>query len=465
MSQNDQGNGLEIAVIGMAGRFPGAKNIDQFWDNLKNGVESITFYSKDELQSAGVSTGLLNNPNYIMCGGGTLENIEYFDAAFFGYSPVEAELTDPQVRIFHECAWHALENAGYDPYSSDTLIGLYAGASFNLTWEAAAMMSGKSSILGNFTTQLLLDRDYLCTRVSYNLNLKGPSVVVKTACSTSLVAVHMACQSILNGECDMALAGGVTISHIKKEGYMYQEGMILSQDGHCRSFDEHSLGTVSGDGVGAVVLKRLEEAIDDRDNIFAVIKGSAINNDGERKVGFTAPSVDGQCEVICDALQMAGVEPETITYVETHGTGTPVGDPIEIEALKLAFNTPKKHYCRIGSVKTNVGHLDAAAGIAGFIKTILALKHQLIPPSLHFKSPNPRIDFENSPFIVNTGLFAWENNGQPLRAGVSSFGIGGTNAHIVLEEYSKQFETMPSAKENFMAVQKGGGAAPVQLIL
>jgi len=438
MNQYDQGNGAEIAVIGIAGRFPGAKNIDQFWENLKNGIESITFFSREELLAEGLSSDLLDNPNYVKCGGGKLENIEYFDADFFGYSPMESELMNPQIRFFHECVWHALENAGYDPFSYDKLIGIYAGATNNLDWETFVFYSGKVSIVGGFTSQLLFDRDLLCTRVSYNLNLKGPAIVVKTACSTSLVAVHLACQSILNGECDMALAGGVSITLFKKTGYMYQEGMILSPDGHCKAFDENSLGTVGGNGVGAVVLKRLEDAIHDRDNILAVIKGSAVNNDGLRKAGFTAPSIDGQYEVIDDALQIAGVDPETITYVETHGTGTPVGDPIEIEALKLAFNTPKKHYCRIGSVKTNIGHLDAASGIAGFIKTVLTLKHRLIPPSLHFKKPNPRIDFENSPFIVNTSLFEWKNNDHPLRAGVSSFGIGGTNAHIVLEEWQSE---------------------------
>jgi acyl transferase domain-containing protein/acyl carrier protein len=327
-----------------------------------------------------------------------------------------------------------LENAGYDPFTYDKLIGIYAGASNNLNWEAAALLSGKTSILGEFTTQLLLDRDYLCTRISYQLNLKGPAVVVKTACSTSLAAVHLASQSILSGECEMALAGGVSINRIRKEGYMYREGMIFSRDGHCRAFDEKSPGTVVGSGAGVVVLKRLEDADADNDTILAVIKGSAINNDGIRKAGYTAPSIDGQCEVICDALQIADVHPETITYVETHGTGTSVGDPIEIEALKLAFNTTKKQYCRIGSVKNNVGHLDAAAGIAGLIKTILMLKHRLIPPHLHYNTPNPGIDFENSPFHVNTGLYEWKNKGQPLRAGVSSFGIGGTNVHVILEE-------------------------------
>ncbi|HLP44506.1 MAG TPA: beta-ketoacyl synthase N-terminal-like domain-containing protein [Candidatus Kapabacteria bacterium] len=433
------GNGQEIAVIGMAGRFPGAKDINRFWENLKNGVESITFFSEEELLAEGFSAELLKKPGYVKCGGGQIDNIDYFDAAFFGYSPVEAKLMDPQVRIFHECVWHALENAGYDPFSTDKLIGIYAGATGNFNWEAFVLMSGQAAILGHFTSKLFYDQDFLCTRISYNLNLKGPAIVMKTACSTSLVAVHTACQAILNGECDMALTGGVSIiSLLKKMGYMYEEGMVTSPDGHCRAFDENAMGTISGSGAGVVVLKRLEDAVDDNDHILAVIKGSAINNDGLRKAGFTAPSIEGQSEVISDALQIAGVEPETITYIETHGTGTPVGDPIEIEALKIAFNTPKKQYCRIGSIKTNMGHLEAAAGIAGFIKTVLALKFKLIPPSLHYKAPNPRIDFENSPFIVNTVLWKWENNGQPLRAGVSAFGIGGTNAHIVLEEWPSQ---------------------------
>jgi len=434
MSNDYRETGLEIAVIGMAGRFPGAKDVEAFWENLKNGVESIAFFSKDELLAAGVSTDLLDTPGYVKCGGGIVEDIEYFDAGYFGYTPIEAELMDPQVRIFHEITWHALENAGYDPFTFDHPIGIYAGASRNISWEAGALLSGKAAIIGDFAAQLLIDRDFLCTRVSYNLNLKGPAVVVKTACSTSLVAIHMACQSILNGECEIALAGGVSITRLRKTGYMYQEGMISSADGHCRAFDENSPGTVGGNGVGVVVLKRLLDARAGNDTIHAVIKGSAINNDGIRKVGFTAPSIEGQCEVIDDALQIAGITPETITCIEAHGTGTPVGDTLEMEALKMVFNTSKKQYCRIGSVKTNVGHLDAAAGVTGFIKTVLALKHRQIPPSLHFNTPNPKIDFENSPFIVNTELFAWENNGQPLRAGVSSFGIGGTNAHVILEE-------------------------------
>lgn len=433
--------GLEIAVIGMAGRFPGAPNIDRFWENLKNGIESISFFSDEELLEAGIDPGMLENSDYIKAAGGILEDKEYFDAAFFGYSAVEAELMDPQIRIFHECAWHALEDAGYDPFSFDGLIGLYAGASFNLNWEALSWFSARRDIMGDFVTWLLIDRDNLCTRVSYIFNLKGPSMVVKTACSTSLVAVHTACQSIINGECDIALAGGITITKLNKAGYLYHENMIFSRDGHCRSFDARARGTIGGDGVGIVVLKRFKDAAAEGDHIYALIKGTAVNNDGIRKAGYTAPSMLGQSEVIEDAFRVAEIEPQSITYVETHGTGTVVGDPIEIEGLKYAFNTEKKHFCRVGSVKTNIGHLDSAAGIAGFIKTVLALKHRLIPPSLHYETPNPGIDFDSSPFYVNTRLSAWKCGGHPLRAGVSSFGIGGTNAHLVLEEALKMEES------------------------
>ncbi|MCP5102056.1 MAG: polyketide synthase, partial [bacterium] len=361
MSREHNETGLEIAVIGMAGRFPGAGDIGLFWENLKHGVESLCFFADKEFEEEGIDAGLLEDPGYVKSGGGILEDKEYFDAPFFGYSAMEAELMDPQVRVFHECAWHALENAAYDPFSYSGLIGLYAGASFNFYWEALTWLYGKMEILGDFASSLLIDRDYLCTRVSYNLDLKGPGVIVKTACSTSLTAVHMACQGILNGECDMALAGGVTITRLSAGGYRYQEGMVLSPDGHCRAFDAKAQGTAGGDGAGIVVLKRLEDALRDGDYIHAVIKGTAINNDGARKAGYTAPSVMGQAEVISEALHVAEVDPESITYVETHGTGTSVGDPIEIEALKMAFNTGKKGFCKIGSVKSNVGHLDSAA--------------------------------------------------------------------------------------------------------
>jgi len=424
---------LEVAVIGMAGRFPGAKNIDEFWDNLINGVESITFFSSEELEKAGVAPELLNNPKYVKANG-ILKDYDCFDASFFDYTPREAEMLNPQTRILLECSWEALENAGYNSEIYKGAIGFYAGASSSLFWEGLSILSGKTRHLGDFTASNLADKDFLCTTISYKLGLKGPSCNIQTACSTSLVAIHLACRGVLSGECHIALAGGITVGTIQNSGYIYQEGMIFSPDGHCRVFDAKAGGSISGNGVGIVVLKRLKNAIEDGDNIYAVVKGSAINNDGKRKVGFTAPSVQGQAEVIRTALAMARIEPQSIGYVEAHGTGTMLGDPVEIEALKLAFNTGEKNVCPIGSVKSNMGHLDAAAGVAGFIKTILILMHRLIPPSLHFETPNPKIDFENSPFYVNSKLKEWEKDKYPLRAGVSSFGIGGTNAHVVLEE-------------------------------
>ncbi|MDQ1353900.1 MAG: hypothetical protein QG657_4209, partial [Acidobacteriota bacterium] len=425
---------MDIAVIGMAGRFPGAANIDEFWDNLKAGVESISFFTDEELAEAGVAQELLHDPNYVKASG-ILEGKEKFDAAFFDYIPAEARLMDPQMRVFHECAWEAFENAGYIPDIYDGSIGVYAGASNSIVWGVKVLFSEEGRATGGFEIGQLIDKDFLATRISYKLNLRGPAISIKTACSTSLVAVHMACRALLTRECDMAVAGGVTLGGADKEGYLFQEGMILSRDGHCRPFDAHAGGTVSGEGIGIVILKRLKEAKTDGDNIYAVVKGSAINNDGFNKVGYTAPSIEGQREVIAKALFLAGVEPETISYVETHGTGTVLGDPIEIKALTLAFASDKRNYCAIGSVKSNMGHLDSAAGVAGFIKTVMVLYHRQIPPSLHFKNPNPAIDFENSPFYVNTQLRPWKSHGYPLRAGVSSFGIGGTNVHVVLEEW------------------------------
>jgi acyl transferase domain-containing protein len=429
---NQPMTGLEIAIIGMDGRFPGADDIEEFWRNLINGVESILFFNAEELVAAGVKPDLLENFDYVPASA-VLEDSDCFDATFFGYSPREAELMVPQMRIFHECVWRALEDSGYDPRAYGGKIGFYAGASSSTAWEAGLYLSGNRQF-GGIYTQVLVNKDQLCMRISYNLNLKGPSIQVQTACSTSLAAVHLACQGLLSGECDMALAGGAHLFNKAKQGYLYQEGDIYSQDSHCRTFDAEAKGTVAGEGAGVVVLKSLEDALSDGDNIQAVIKGSAINNDGSRKVGYTAPSAQAQALVIRDALKTADVAPETIAYIEAHGTGTPVGDPIEIEALKMAFNTAKKKFCKIGSVKTNVGHLIESAGIAGLIKTVLVLKHRLIPPSLHFKQPNPRIDFETSPFMVNTGLCPLEPGDHPLRAGVSSFGIGGTNVHVILEE-------------------------------
>ncbi|UCH94058.1 MAG: amino acid adenylation domain-containing protein [Candidatus Aminicenantes bacterium] len=435
-SLQNKETGLELAVIGMAGIFPGARHIDEFWENLKNGIESICFFTDEELQAEGIDADTLNNPNYIKAKG-VIDGVEYFDASFFGYTAREAQIMDPQMRIFQQCIWHALEDAGYNPISYNGRIGLYAGASPNLNWEALTCFGGANQGLSAFMVAQLADKDFMCTHISYKLNLKGPSVSLQTACSTSLVAVHWAVQGLLHGDCEIALAGGVSINYPPKRGYLYQPGMILSADGHNRSFDEEASGSVFGDGVGVVVLKRLADAAAARDNIYAVIKGSAINNDGFRKVGYTAPSVDGQAEVIKAAQLMAGVVPESITYIEAHGTATALGDTVEIEALKQVFNTNKKASCALGTIKSNLGHLYSAAGLAGFIKTVLALKHRLIPPGLHFNTPNPAIDFKNTPFYVVTRLKEWENNGYPLRAGVSSFGIGGTNAHVVLEEAPK----------------------------
>ncbi|MCU0286284.1 MAG: condensation domain-containing protein, partial [Acidobacteria bacterium] len=425
--------GLEIAVIGMAGRFPGAPNIDQFWENIKNGVESIGFFSDEELIENGVAPGLIKAPNYVKAKG-FLEDIEYFDAFFFDYLPGEAELMDPQSRVFLECAWEALESAGYIPDEYKGLIGIYAGSSFNIEWMGKLLADrGKNPARSEALIMNL--REYFSPRVSYKFNLRGPSINVITACSTSLTAVHLACQGLLNGECNMALAGAATISLPKKNGYLYTEGMIASPDGHCRAFDAAAGGTVFGNGVGVVVLKNLEDAEQANDTIYAVIKGSAVNNDGTQKIGFTAPGLRGQVEVIKSAHYMAEVEPGSLSYVEAHGTGTKLGDSIEFEALTQAFNSSNKKSCLLGSVKTNVGHLETAAGVTGLIKTILALKYKLIPPTLHFHSPNPEINFDNSPFYINTSLTPWETDRLPRRAGVNSFGIGGANAYVILEEF------------------------------
>lgn len=425
----------DIAIVGMSCRFPGADNIERYWQNLRDGVTSISFFTEDELKAAGIAQSLFENPNYVKAGA-VLDDEDLFDAQFFGFTDRESELMDPQQRVFMECAWEALEEGGYDPETYPGRIGVYAGQSQNtyiLNTYSHTTITDSADLF-----QILIgnEKDHLPTRVSYKLNLKGPSINVQTACSTSLVAIVLACQALLDYRCDMALAGGVSIRVPSKRGYLFQEGGILSPDGLCCAFDARAQGTVGGDGAGVVLLKRLEDALADGDNINAIIKGTAINNDGSAKVGYTAPGVDGQTEVIVEALAVAKVEAETIAYVEAHGTGTALGDPIEIGALTRAFrhHSQKKGFCAVGSVKTNIGHLDAAAGVAGLIKTVLSLKHRMLPPSLHFEKPNPRIDFANSPFYVNTKLSEWHANGTPRRAGVSSFGIGGTNAHIILEE-------------------------------
>jgi len=426
-----------IAVVGMAGRFPGARTLQQLWQNLQNGTESIRTLTDAELRAAGVSEEELADPDYVRSAA-VLDDVDLFDASFFGLSPRDAAIMDPQHRHFLECAWEALENAGYTPAGFAGSIGLFAGSGMN-SYLIHNLLRNRQlvSTAGFFLLrQTGNDKDVLATRVSYQFDLHGPSINVQTACSTSLVAVHLACQSLLSCECDMALAGGVTIECPHGQGYLYRPGEILSRDGHCRAFDAGASGTIFSSGAGIVVLRRLVDAVRDRDTIHAIILGSAINNDGGRKVGYLAPSVDGQAEVITEALGVAEVGADSISYVETHGTGTAVGDPIEVKALTQAYRlaTNRKGFCTIGSLKTNVGHLDAAAGVAGLIKSTLALENRKIPASLHFQSPNPLIDFENSPFRVNNSLLNWDTAGQPRRAGVTSLGIGGTNAHVILEE-------------------------------
>ena len=427
-------NKSDIAIIGLCCRVPGADSTEQFWDNLKNGIESVVFFEDRDLRAAGVPELLLSNPNYVKARA-ELHGIDLFDAAFFGLTPREAEALDPQIRLFLEAAWEILESAGYAPQGFEGLIGVYAGIATNTYLSNALSDARLVASLGNFAISLANDSGALATTTSYKLNLRGPSLTIQTTCSTSLVAVHMACQGLLEGECDMALAGGVSISVSDIKGHLYESGGILSSDGHCRAFDAKADGTVGGDGLCLVLLKRLQEALADGDYVHAVIKGSAINNDGSLKAGYTAPSVDGQARVIRAAQAVAEVDPESISYIETHGTGTPLGDPLEIAALQQAFraSTQKKGFCALGSVKTNFGHLNTAAGAAGLIKTVLSLKHKQLPASLHFESPNPKIDFENSPFYVNTRLSEWRGP-YPLRAGVSSFGLGGTNAHVIAEE-------------------------------
>jgi acyl transferase domain-containing protein len=443
----------EIAVIGMSGRFPGARNIEEFWHNLRRGVESISFFTDEELEASGVDASALRHPNYVRAKA-TLDDIDLLDASFFGFNPREAEVMDPQHRIFLECAADALGHAAYNPETFGGAIGVYAGVSMN-SYFLTNLSSNHDVVnsVGVFQVMLGNDKDFLPTRVSYKLNLRGPSLSVQTACSTSLVAVHLACQSLLNGECDVALAGGISITVPQKNGYFYQPDGIGSPDGRCRPFDAAARGTVAGNGVGIVVLRRLSEALADGDCIHAVVKGSAVNNDGSMKVGYTAPSVEGQAAAISEALTMAGVTADSISYVEAHGTGTILGDPVEVAALKQVFgaHTHKKGFCALGSVKANIGHLDAAAGVTGLIKAVLALKNRMLPPNIHLDQPNPELGLGESAFYLNTELKEWERGATPRRAGVSSFGIGGTNAHVVVEE-------APAGKDS-------GASRPWQLLL
>ena len=427
--------GGEIAVIGIAGRFPGANDIDAFWKNLCDGIESSVTLSDDDLRAAGVPEHLIADARYVR-NKPVLDGVEEFDADFFGIAAREAEIMDPQHRLFLECAWRALEDAAYDAARYQGRVGVYSAVSIN-SYLFSNLLGNQGLIdrIGMYPMLIANDRDFLATRTSYKLNLKGPAMVVGAACSGSMVAVHSAILALRSGECDMALAGGASVKVPQHEGYLYDEGGILSPDGHCRAFDASANGTVSGSGVGIVVLKRMEDAVRDGDHVYAVIRGIAAGNDGSEKVGYTAPSVTGQADVIARAQAQAGVDPGTITYVEAHGTGTSVGDPIEVAALVQAFGSGDgERTCALGSVKTNIGHLDAAAGVAGLIKTALSLEHKTLPPSLNFERANERIDFSAGPFYVNTTHRSWESQGSPRRAGVSSFGLGGTNVHAVLEE-------------------------------
>ncbi len=424
-----------VAIVGFGLRVPGARTPEELWAMLRDGVEGIEHFPYERRERSLLDPDEQEDPTWVGAAG-VLPDAGCFDAGFFGYNPLEAAVIDPQQRVFLECAWEALEHAGVDTVRLEGAVGVFAGAGAN-TYQFNLFGNRQvRDLLGSFQLSLANNKDFVTTRTAYHLDLRGPCVTVQTACSTSLVAVHLACQSLINGECDLALAGGVTVRAAQREGYRYVPGSILSRDGHCRAFDASATGTVPGNGAAIVVLRRLADAVADGDTIYAVIRGSAINNDGARKVGFTAPGVEGQAAVISEALLVAGVEPETISYIEAHGTGTELGDPIEVAALAEVFAGvgDGAKTCALGSVKSNVGHLDTAAGVLGLIKTALAISHGEIPGSLHFERPNPRLELERTPFRVSASLTPWSPPGGPRRAGVSSFGIGGTNAHVVLEE-------------------------------
>ncbi len=429
----------------MSCRFPHASNPGAFWENLKNGRESLSFFSEEELRESDVPPELYNSPDYVNASC-VLEDIDKFDHDFFNYTMEEAELIDPQQRFFLECAYEALEDAGYHAELYEGAIGIFGGVRNSGYPKVLAPLMVRLGSSKSFECILGTIADQLCPRTSYALNLQGPSVGVQTACSSSIVAIHLASESLKNGECDMALAGATAIYVPHKRGLLFEEGMPIAPDGHCRAFDIHTQGCAAGNGTGLVVLKRYEDAIADSDQIHAVIRGSAVNNDGSAKARFRAPSIEGQAAVIHEALQVAGVPAETLSYVEANGTGTFIGDSMEVEALTRVFRkyTQKEGYCGIGSVKTNIGHLTQAAGIAGFIKTILAMKHRQLPPSLNFQEPIPALS--ESPFYVTSTLSDWGNGGTPLRAGVNSFAIGGTNAHVIIEEPGKRASQMRSSR-------------------
>ncbi|HMT29886.1 MAG TPA: beta-ketoacyl synthase N-terminal-like domain-containing protein, partial [Bacteroidia bacterium] len=463
LSSNPTKNGNQksvedgIAIIGMSGRFPGANTVEEMWNNLLAGKETTSFFSDAEIDPF-IDASVTNDPSYVKARG-VIQDADKFDAGFFGVNPRLAELMDPQQRIFLEVCWEALENAGYAAANYDGLIGVYSGMGNN-TYYTNNVISHKDSIekVGGFQVMVANEKDYIATRISHFMNLTGPGLSVHTACSTSLTAVAMACQGLWNNQCDMAISGGIAITSPINSGHLYQEGGMFSEDGHTRSFDENARGTVFSDGSGVVILKRYRDAVRNGDTIYAVIRGVGVNNDGSEKASFTAPSVDGQADVIAMAQADANVTPDTISYIETHGTAIPLGDPIEVEALTQAFRggTDKKQFCAIGSVKSNFGHLTAAAGVAGLIKTALSLQNKIIPASINYEKPNPRIDFANSPFYVNNKLTEWKSDGSPRRAGVSSFGVGGTNVHLVVEEAPEQQDSGISRSKHLLLVSTKG---------
>ncbi|MET9504288.1 type I polyketide synthase [Streptomyces sp. NPDC006622] len=433
-----------IAVVGLAGRLPGAPTIEAFWRNQRDGVESVSRFSTQQLADAGWPKEMVAHPDYVPAAA-VIEDADHFDAEFFGYTEEQARISDPQQRIFAECVWHALEDTGHDPSRFDGAVGVYAGCFANkylpLNLLANARFRGS---LSAFSARPYNDKDFLATRAAYLCDLRGPAITVQSACSTSLVAIHLACQALLGHECDMALAGGVALPVPLIGGYPVVAGGIFARDGHCRPFDAASSGTVPGYGVTVVALRRLSDALADNDHIRALVLGSAVNNDGSAKFGFNAPSMQAQAEVIATAQAVAGVEPESIGYIEAHGTGTPLGDPIEVAGLTKAFNTSERGFCAIGSTKANIGHLDAAAGAAGFARAVLALEHGEIPPSINFDAPNPALLLDRTPFYVPTTARPWPRGATPRRAGVSAFAVGGTNAHLVIQEAP----TPPAAEAN-----------------
>lgn len=425
----------DIAVIGMACRFPNAKNVDEYWENILNGTECIKHFTEKELEEYGIEPELINSSNYIRAKG-YLDDTDKFDYELFGYTPKEANIMDPQIRLLHQIVWEVMEDAGYDFMNYENKIGIFVGSNSNILW-INKFVNENNLGTEQYDSFILNDRDFLASRIAYKFNLKGPAISMNTACSTSLVAIDMACEALLNNKCKMILAGGIGLTYPLKSGYLYEEGMISSPDGHCRPFDNNSKGTVSGNGGGIVLLKKLDDAIKDKDNIYAIIKGTASNNDGSRKVGYTAPSIEGQIEVISSAKEKAMIDYEDIDYVETHGTGTTLGDPIEFASLKAAFNTKRKNYCKLGSVKANIGHLDSASGIASFIKSVLMVNNKILVPMTNFNEINSKIDIKNSPFYINKDMEIYDKE-KPMTVAINSLGIGGTNAHVIIQEYKNK---------------------------